>query len=395
MMLKPQRLHCFITLLALLAAGWSGYLAYGSYTSDAIAGCGPGSGCAQVLASQWSRWLGQPVAVGAVAVYGSMVIVLTLGRGWSFSNWLLRTLAIVALGSAGWFTFVQMQLINTTCTHCMMVHSVGGLLALLLLLLLPANGGWRDRGALFIGSMMVGVLVIGQLLTPPPATHRVVQSGSMADIDTGPAAGGERELTLRVGQVAARVRVAQYPLLGSTRAQHIVVMLTDYNCVHCKAVHGYLKQLMQQNPQQLAVLLLPIALDGRCNPAYPVDEGRFKTSCELAQLALAVWRADARQFAAFDDWLLTHQGQITLQQARDHAVTLVNPERLEQALALPWASEQLQRNITFFQRSELGRLPALVHGNQAIIGRPGTYAEFVQSLRDDFGLRLAVGNGPR
>ncbi len=387
-MLKPISLHVVITILALIAAVWSGYLSYASYASDAIAGCGPGSGCAQVLGSQWSRWFGVPVGLGAVAVYGSMFIMLMLGRGWSFSNGSLRTLATMALGSVGWFVFVQMQLVNTTCTHCMMVHSIGGLLSVLLLLTLPTTARYRDRTAAMIGLAMVGVLIMGQLLTPPPATYRVTQSDSMADFDTGPASGRDRQLTLQVGSVKANMPVNRYPLLGSMQAQNIVVMLTDYNCVHCKAVHGYLQQIMQKNPQQLAVLLLPMALDGRCNPAYPVDEGRFKTSCDLAQLSLTVWRVDARQFAAFDDWLFFHQGQITLQQARDHAARLVPPAELEQTLTQPWAKELLQRNITFFQLSQLGRLPALVHGNQAIIGRPGTYDEFVQSLRDDFGLSI-------
>lgn len=383
---RSNGLRIFIAILALLAAMWSGYLAYGSYSSGTVAGCGAGSGCAEVLASQWSRWLGVPVSLGAVAVYGSMVILLSLGRTWAGSVWCLWTLAITTLGSALWFIVLQQFIIHTTCVHCMMVHTLGSLISVVLLLTLPMQGTKRNSTAVVAGLALVMALVMGQWFGPSPAQHRVAQWGGVADYDTGIQVDRKREVSVLAGRVV--IRPDEHPMLGSPKARHILVMMTDYTCIHCKAVHDFLQHLMSAHPDKLGVVLLPVPLDGRCNSQFPMDDGKFKDACALAELALVVWLADPAKFKTMDDWLFMQQGKLTLEDAHAFAATLIGTSSLEAANLNPWPKDQIQRNVTFYQKAQIGRLPALIYGPNMILGRPGTYEEFVQSLRDDLQLNL-------
>lgn len=381
-----NKFHGLLLLLAFITAGWSGYLAYGSYLADNIAGCGPDSGCAAVLASRWSRWLGIPVSLGAVAVYGSITILLCSSLRHPAIAVSLHALALVAVGAAAWFVGLQLLLIKITCVHCMMVHGLGSLLAMMLLLTLPRWSGWRGWLPCLAGGLIVLALIGGQAWGPAPPQHRVIQWGDGRDLDSGPQAGMDREISMLNG--LWRLRPSQQPMLGSLTADHVLVMLTDYACIHCRVMHQYLQQAIRAYPGKLGVVLLPVPLDGRCNPLFPVDDGRFKDACALAALALAVHHADATKFASMDHWLFENQGHLTVEQAHAFAAGLLGEDVLKNAIAASWPHEQLQRNVRFYQMAAIGRLPALIHGPGMVLGRPGTYGEFVQSLREDLHLPL-------
>src|SRR6478672_7609227 len=63
-----------VPLLAAIACGVAGYLAYQSLTGKTPSGCGEGGGCEDVLHSRWSTWLGIPVSLSAVAVYAGLFL---------------------------------------------------------------------------------------------------------------------------------------------------------------------------------------------------------------------------------------------------------------------------------------------------------------------------------
>src|ERR1700753_2351147 len=55
-----------LLVVALVAAS---YLALTSLMGGGVAGCGPESGCNQVLSSRWAYWLGLPVSLLALPIY--------------------------------------------------------------------------------------------------------------------------------------------------------------------------------------------------------------------------------------------------------------------------------------------------------------------------------------
>jgi uncharacterized membrane protein len=124
--------RCTLALLAWLAFGISGYLAWSAATGSSVAGCGMGggNGCDVVLSSSWSKWLGIPVAVlglGCYAALASLSILLWL-RTEPASRWIATAfvmLSIVAAGASLWFIGVQVFAIRDYCKFCLVTDALG------------------------------------------------------------------------------------------------------------------------------------------------------------------------------------------------------------------------------------------------------------------------------
>ena len=67
-----------VRVLILAAMIGSSYLAWAALGGERLPGCGPESGCDEVLSSRWARIFGIPVAWGALLVYGAL--------GWAASG---------------------------------------------------------------------------------------------------------------------------------------------------------------------------------------------------------------------------------------------------------------------------------------------------------------------
>src|ERR1051326_8126105 len=65
----PRWLVWLARLWLLVALCGAGFLVAVSFSGAAVAGCGPGSGCNQVLASRWAYWFGLPVSLPGFVVY--------------------------------------------------------------------------------------------------------------------------------------------------------------------------------------------------------------------------------------------------------------------------------------------------------------------------------------
>ncbi len=108
----------------------SAYLTLESLGQVKIVGCAGGEtvDCESVIASQWSTWLGLPVALGGLGCYlGLAILTALLGmRGPTARRWigaLLVMLSVVAAGSGLWFIGLQLFVIEKICTFCMRVHA--------------------------------------------------------------------------------------------------------------------------------------------------------------------------------------------------------------------------------------------------------------------------------
>ena len=126
------------------------YLAYVSLSGGSVAGCGPESDCDKVLRSRWAYWLGVPVSLLALPLYGVMFAgtgrlrraapVARQRQAWS----VLVPCAVVVLGAALWVTGLQLFVIKSFCKFCLAAHG-GGFAASLLLLLAAPFGSAPDK----------------------------------------------------------------------------------------------------------------------------------------------------------------------------------------------------------------------------------------------------------
>lgn len=137
---RSKILASSMTVVALAAAGISGYLTWDSWQVHSTAGCTAAGlfDCDTVLASQWSTWLGVPVAALGAAVYLAMALVVwpAAMRPPALAMWSLLALALAAVGAGVWFVGLQVLQLQSYCIFCLSVHLCGLTLAVLAFLLL-------------------------------------------------------------------------------------------------------------------------------------------------------------------------------------------------------------------------------------------------------------------
>src|SRR5688572_1156350 len=122
-----------IRLLLLAAAGISAYLLSVSLGGGAAVGCGPGSGCDEVLKSRWAYVLGVPVS--ALALLMDLALLLTTFACGAKSSpkqrrgaWeILAPGALMVLGAALWFVALQALVLQRFCPWCMTAHACGAI----------------------------------------------------------------------------------------------------------------------------------------------------------------------------------------------------------------------------------------------------------------------------
>lgn len=332
-----DRRLAFATVAAAAGAmGLSLVLAAGSGEVGGVApGCGPGSGCDEVLRSPWSQVLGLRTAMVAVFTYA-----LLIGATWPVSglaDWQLRsrplvrqTLAAAVVGAVVWFVYLQFFEIGAVCMWCMSAHAAG--------LVVAGLTFWRDRraGRIQPASVVLGLLgavalAAAQLLNPPGATitqgpdEAVAAAALLASERSTSAAAGtqnqsenqsekpygnQSENQAEPGPSAAAASAtrsllrglvtidpASTPALGPADAAERVAVMLDYACPHCRGAHALLLE------RGVRVLVLPVPLHSDCNPS--INPGgmpaRFDDSCALAELGVAVFLAGGEAaYAAFD-----------------------------------------------------------------------------------------------
>lgn len=352
--------------------------------SATLAGCGPGSGCEEVLGSQWSQVLGVPVTVPGMLVYALVMLGLTrAGKA------LLAPMLGVVFAAIVWFVFVQAVLIKAFCPWCMAAHAVGlalvglGLPYAIRVMKKPAD----TLGVFLLISLSSAILLIAlQWFGPKPESHRLTdlesvprQDGIMQDAHSQ----GEGRLAVffdgRKGY-----RVEELPHIGSSEATHVLVEYFDYACPACRTMGGYLDALVSAYPGDICVILLPMPLDRDCNPQMPPLEPGHPGACEMARTSLAIWRNSRENFHAFHSALLADA-------TKENATMLAHALLEDPASAMrdPWVDSIISANITDWQviSADNAKLPKLVVGDRTIMhGFPPTESEFIEVIATRLGL---------
>ena len=121
-----------ISIALLAGTSISGYLTLSALSGTPVRGCGTSAeaaDCHEVLSSRWSTWLGMPVAVPAVSLFATGLVVSVFM--WPFVPPHPRTLAcrlntcLISLlaAAAVWFVGLQAMIVGKWCVLCMGVHA--------------------------------------------------------------------------------------------------------------------------------------------------------------------------------------------------------------------------------------------------------------------------------
>ena len=379
----PWILDFSILVLALAGLAINLLLLGRHLTGSAIAGCGGGSGCEEVLHSRWAQVLGIPVTGFGGLVYLALLVSLTAkGR-----RGLVPCLGLIA-GAAAWFVFVQAALLGRFCPWCMTAHGIGITLALLGMWRCALEGGTLPVLKTLGGIAAAAALGIGllQVIGPLPVTHRLgeVHGAAVSPATAIHARGTGRKVAFDGGRKAYDLSVL--PCLGRADAKRVMVEYFDYSCAACRTMRGYLDALVAKHPAEIGVVLLPVPLEHSCNHALAAGETEHPGACELARLALACWRTNRERFPEFHDFLLAGASPGA---ARAKALEFIAPAALDAALRDPWIDQLIQANLTDWVTfsADTRNLPKLLISDKRILhGLPSGEADFIRVMERELGL---------
>lgn len=394
-------------LLIVAAMAIAGYLLWLSADGLALAGCGPGSGCDQVLHSRWAYWLGIPVSALALLSHGGFLAGTLLathcngGFRRNAGRVVVVMTGVMIVGAAIWFIAVQFIAIKAICPFCLSAHLLGTVAVVVFAAGRvrkrvrqpePAADGKPDQGTATrlkpaaVGVLGVAVLIAGQL-SFVPKTYLIKQVARTAgEVGERVPGGG---LSLYRGRF--QLEIGALPVIGSSDAPFLAINFFTYTCPHCRALHGRLKEVQKRLGSQIGIVCLPVPLERRCNPLVEMTRREHVDSCELARLALALARLDQRHWAQFDDWLFTGEKPPPLAEARNYALQLAGREKLEPALAQPAITEQIRTAVAAYAENSarLGAsdLPQLILGSTILAGEVNDPDDLLRLFRK----RLGVG----
>lgn len=378
-----------LTGFSVLAAALSIYLSTHLLLGGQLIGCSGGSSCDEVITSKWSMLGGVlPVSSLAVGVYLALFVAsfyvglktdeLVRRLAWKAALILIGAVA----GSALWLIGVQIWLIGRFCPYCMTTHCIGLILTVLIV--------WKALQilrplqifALFLtGLILAGILVMLQVQLAPKTAYIDGQSQEIAPI----------------------VDVQNAPLIGPRNAPYKVTLLFDYNCTHCQKIHFMLEDVVHRCNGKLAIILCPTPLNTKCNNYVPRDVDVFRSSCELARLSLAVWRADRNAFPRFEKWLFTYDSgdkwqPRSLDAARLKAKELIGSDKLKTALTDVWLNQYIQTSVQLFGQTlkeGKGGIPKLIYGSRWIIPEPSNADDLSLLLQTSLNLPIQSEDEPR
>lgn len=343
-----------IIILCLAAAGMSLWLTIEKWAGriDTLVGCGAGSGCANVLGSKWSVVFGSvPVSVFSFLLYLAVVVSLFVRS--DGARWFRLFAAFLMLGAAVWFTALQVIVMKTICPYCVTMHSLGAVLALVILV---AELKIKKEVAPLVAACAAAMAcVMGlaalQYFGPQPDTHRVdtdvkLPSSGANVVNDVHARGEGRLISFFDGRKSYRLNAL--PHLGKDDAPKVIVKYFDYTCAACRDVHGDLEKLQAKYPGELTVIVLPVPLNRTCNPHLPLGVKNHHNACEFAKLSLRVWLADPGKFAEFHHWLFQYHSQ-PLEIAEAKAFSLVGEDKMN-AVDQKDVDALLQQNVNDYKQ---------------------------------------------
>jgi hypothetical protein len=281
-------------------------------------------------------------------------------------------------GAACWFILVQALILRKYCPWCMAAHFI----ALLMLLLAITHHRRRCGTALVWAAAAFLGIGLCQVFGPRPATHRI-------DGESTPAAAscitdaGKRTVAFDGGRLS--FDVTAMPRLGPANAEHVMVEYFDYQCAACRVMAGHIDALIARHHGRIAVLLMPVPLDARCNHALG-KHTPHPGSCGIARTALAVWRTRPDAFAVFHKSLVAAPSEAS---ARSLALSLMTEDALAAAFTGPWPGEVLRANIAAWRdlSKSTDKLPKLLIRDRRILhGLPANEADFLRVMARELGL---------
>jgi protein-disulfide isomerase len=175
-----------------------------------------------------------------------------------------------------------------------------------------------------------------------------------------------RLINVNGGQFSLDIR--QWPLLGKPDAKYVFVEMFDYTCPYCRATHQAVRGAMEHFGDDLAIIALPVPLDAACNRTVAQTAPEHADACEIAKIAVAVWRVNRAKFAEFHSWLFDPSYRPSAADALQRAGQLVGEKAIRDELNKPTAGSYVTRHVELYERVGSGSLPKILFSTSTVSG---------------------------
>ena len=234
-----------------------------------------------------------------------------------------------------------------------------------------------------VARMATTMLAITSPLQSGNASGSKAKAGSNTKPAAEPAAKtkSKERRTVGINGGTIKLDVKQWPLNGSVDAKHVFVEMLDYNCPNCRKTHKAISGAKKLLGGDVAVMILPIPLNTACNHAVTTTHANFVESCEIAKLAIAVWRVDAEKFGQFHEAMFAEEQAPTFAQATAMAKTMVDGEKLDAEIASGVPAKYLTSMVQLYERAGKGTVPKLMFPGTSIIGEFNSAESLVDVIK--------------
>ena len=202
----------------------------------------------------------------------------------------------------------------------------------------------------------------------PAAAGSASANAQAAEAQTAPA---PVQRTVHLSRANIKLKPEHWPMIGSPAAKHIFVEMFDYTCKHCRKTQKAVLGARTALAGDLGIIVLPVPLNRNCNP-YATGNPNAN-ACELAELSLAVWKADQADqtgakanFEKFHEWLLTGDNPPSVKDAKAKAEGLVGVEPLKAEKET--AVKFLKSTADIYNRAGAGAVPKLIFPTTVLTG---------------------------
>ena len=205
------------------------------------------------------------------------------------------------------------------------------------------------------------------------------------DESTPQAADDEPPRVLAIPGAKTKLKIEQWPMIGSPEADVVLVELFDYTCSHCRDMNRQLEEARHRYGDKLALVVLPVPLNSSCNPTVSVTNPSHADACELAHIALAVWRVDEAAFPDFHNWLCSSTGR-TAGEARMEAERRVDPNSLRRQISGKTVPKYLAQHVSIYRKAGEGTLPKVFSERITVNGRTSSTDSLCATIQSQHGI---------
>ena len=190
-----------------------------------------------------------------------------------------------------------------------------------------------------------------------------------------------RLITVNGGTFSLDIR--QWPLIGKPDAKYVFVEMFDYTCPYCRATHQAVRGAIEHFGDDLAIIALPVPLDAACNRTVTSTAPEHADACEIARIAVAVWRVNRAKFAEFHSWVFDPNHRPSAAETLQHAGELVGDKAIQDELNKPTAAADITRHVELYERVGSGSLPKIIFTASTVSGSVDSASTLIDMINQN------------